>query len=87
MSKKTFNAEVSKGGKEVRLYTRFWDGIDHPEYDDVEHFHPDEARFLAQQLFAAAEKIDGKSKRDRTAARIRSNTEAIMRQAKKEAMA
>lgn len=69
------------------MYTRFWDGIDHPEYDDIEHFTPDDARYLAQQLFAAAEKIDGKSKRDRTSAKVRRNTEAIARQAKRDALA
>lgn len=70
----------------VELGQRTFDGIERPDYSTISILSPDDARYLAQQLFEAAEKIDGKSKKDRTAAKIKKNTEQIAKRAKEEAM-
>lgn len=69
----------------VRLYLRYWDGVDRPSYTDIQYLNSDQARDLGQQLLAAAERIDGKSKKDRTAARIKTAVQKIIDQAKKDA--
>lgn len=53
----------------VRLYSRHWDDIDRPEYATLQWLSPDAARYLGQQLFEAAEAIDGKSRKDRALAK------------------
>jgi len=70
----------------IQLMKRTWDGIDRPEYEEIARMNPDDARYLAQQLFKAAEEIDGKSKKDRTAAIIERSTRKIAQEAKREAM-
>ena len=79
-----FKPLYSKGKpQQVIITERTWDGIDRPDYKTIATMSPDDARFLGQQLFDAAEAIDGKSKKDRTSAKIKAN---IVRAAKKEAM-
>ena len=80
------HAARSGKSEKVRLYHRAWDGIDQPDYTDIALLSADEARWLAQQLFEAAESIDGKSKKDRTAAKVAANTKKIAEEAKRAAM-
>lgn len=82
-----------KDGRLVRLYSRYWDGIDRPDYTTLQWLDPDAARYLAQQLFQAAEAIDGKAASDRKIAKqvardakIKKHTLAIASEAKRAAL-
>lgn len=84
----TIYAERSKTDpRMVRLYSRHWDGIDRPEYTTLQSLSSDEARYLAQQLLEEAEKVDGKSKKDRKLAKERKLRREILKQAKETAKA
>ncbi len=72
-------------GKKIALGERTWDGIDKPDYDDKFTFTPDEARYIATELWKLAEQIDGKKEKESKLKKVRQNTEKIIAQAKKEA--
>lgn len=68
-----------------RIYVgeRTWDGIDRPDYSDQFNLTPAEARYLGQELLKLAEQIDGKSKKDRTHAKIVKVVQSIIKEEKK----
>ena len=85
---KEWNRELGRyvEGKKLAIGERYWDGIDKPDYTDKFILTPDEARYIATELWKLAEKIDGKVKKDSAIKKIRQNTEKIASQAKREAM-
>lgn len=66
---------------------RTLDGIDRPDYSAKFKLTPDEARYIATELWKLAEEIDGKTKKTSTLKAIRSNTQKIAEAAKREANA
>lgn len=73
-------------GNRIVVGERNWDGIDKPDYADKFILTPDEARYVAEELWKNAEEIDGKSTRESVLKGIRQNTDAIAKRAKQEAM-
>jgi len=73
-------------GKKIVIGTRQWDGIDRPDYTPKFTLSPDEARYVANDLWKIAEEIDGKTKKQSVLKQIRKNTESIIKKAKTEAM-
>lgn len=51
-------------------------------YTDKVKLDADEARYIGQELLKIAEEIDGKSKKDKTVAKIRKNTDKIIKAAR-----
>jgi hypothetical protein len=62
-----------------------WDGIDKREYDKKWTLTPDEARYIATELWKLAEQIDGKSKKTSAIGAIRERVKQIAKEAKEEA--
>jgi len=65
---------------------RQYDGIDKPDFTPKFTLSPDEARYIANDLWKLAEEIDGKTKKQSVLKQVRKNTEKIIKQAKREAM-
>lgn len=66
----------------VAASVRTFDGIDRPDCEVIETMHPDRARYVGQELIKLANSIDNKPARDRTHARIKKNTAAIIAEAR-----
>lgn len=71
-------------GKEIAIIEREFEYD--TTYTNLYKITPDEARYLATELWRIAEQIDGKTKKTSVLKKIRSNTQKIAQQAKKEAM-
>lgn len=56
---------------QVVVIAREWDGIDRPDYRQIDAMHPESARHLANQLWEAAEAIDGKHKKASNVKKVR----------------
>lgn len=76
----------SPGPNMIAIGHRIFDGIE-TEYDRVFAVTPDEARYIATELWKFAESIDGKLEKTSKLKDIRENTSKIAAGAKKEAMA
>ena len=61
-----------------------WDGIDKRDYDIKFKLTPDEARYIATELWKMAEQIDGKTKKTSSISAIRKRTKQIAQEAKTE---
>lgn len=73
-------------GDKILLTERTFDGIE-TDYTDRASFTPDEARYVATELWKYAEQIDGKSKKTSAIGSIRKRVKQIAKEAKKEAEA
>ena len=79
-----FNREQHRwiAGDQIAFGERTWDGIDRPDYTDFFKLTPDEARYIATELWKLAEDIDGKQEKASKLKLIRENTDNIIKEAK-----
>jgi len=71
-------------GNTIVIGERHYDGVE-TDYTDKFNLSPDEARYVATELWKLAEEIDGKTQKTSTLAKIRKNTDKIAKAAKAEA--